>query len=243
MAPEKIRDAFYCESTNTFTEDDLKVSPWNTWKDLGDLKLSPMPKAFDEIENAIYDQVMSRHKVISLGGDHSITYPIVKAFARRYKKINILQIDAHADLYDEYEHNRFSHACSFARIMEEELANRLVQIGLRTLNTHQRDQIRRFDVEAIEMKDWSDDFQFRFDGPVYITIDMDALDPAFAPGVSHYEPGGFSTRQVISVLQKLQGSIVGADIVELNPNRDINEMTAMAAAKFFKEIVSSMVKN
>lgn len=243
MAPEKIRDAFYSNSTNTFSEDALNISPWNTWKDLGDMKLSAMPKAFSEIESKIYDLVMDRKKIVTFGGDHSITYPIVKAFARKYRKLSILHIDAHGDLYDEFEHNRFSHACPFARIMEEELANRLVQIGIRTLNTHQRDQIRRFDVETIEMKDWSDDFTFRFDGPVYLSLDLDALDPACAPGVSHLEPGGFTTRQIVSVIQKLQGNLVGADIVELNPSRDINEMTALAAAKFFKEIISKMTKN
>jgi arginase len=242
LAPEKIRDAFYCDSTNRFTEDNIDVTPWNAVKDAGDLKLSEMPKAFSEIESAVYDHVISRRKVISLGGDHSITYPVIKAFARKYQKLNILHIDAHADLYDEFEHNRYSHACPFARIMEEDLAKRLVQIGIRTLNPHQRDQIRRYDVETIEMKDWSDDYQFRFDGPVYVSIDLDALDPAFAPGVSHYEPGGFSTRQLINVIQKLRGNLIGADIVELNPSRDINGMTAMAAAKLFKELIAKMLR-
>ena len=91
------------------------------------------------------------------------------------------------------------------------------------------------------MKDWKDDTVFKFNGPVYISLDLDALDPAFVPGTSHYEPGGFSTRQVLSVIQNLNANIVGADIVELNPTRDINNVTAMVAAKLFKEILVKMI--
>jgi arginase family enzyme len=125
--------------------------------------------------------------------------------------------------------------------MENQLAKRLVQIGIRTLTPHTREQAKKFSVEVIEMKDWKDSITFNFDGPIYISLDLDALDPAFVPGVSHYEPGGFSTRQVISVIHQLKGNIVGADIVELNPSRDYNDMTAMVAAKLFKEILVKML--
>src|ERR1017187_4286495 len=88
---------------------------------------------------------------LSLGGDHSITYPIVKAFARRYPELTIFHFDAHPDLYDEFEGNRLSHACPFARIMEAGLAKRLVQMGIRTINRHQREQAQRFGVEVVEI--------------------------------------------------------------------------------------------
>ncbi len=78
------------------------------------------------------------------------------------------------------------------------------------------------------------------DGPVYISLDMDVLDPAFAPGVSHHEPGGLSTRQVLGIIQRLKNPVVGADIVEYNPDRDISGITAAAAAKFLKEIAGMM---
>lgn len=82
-----------------------------------------------------------------------------------------------------------------------------------------------------------------FDGPVYISFDMDVLDPAFAPGVSHLEPGGLSVREVISIIHKIEAPIVGADIVEYNPRCDIHNMTARVAAKMFKEIGSKMLLN
>ncbi|MBA4054510.1 MAG: agmatinase, partial [Marivirga sp.] len=114
-------------------------------------------------------------------------------------------------------------------------------IGIRTYNAHQREQVARFGVEVVEMKDWTDEKTFEFNGPLYISLDLDALDPAFVPGVSHHEPGGFSTRQVIKIIQKLNAQIVGADIVELNPTRDINGVTGMVAAKLFKEILAKMI--
>jgi len=241
QAPQQIRNAYNSDSSNYWTENGINLKDNPNWLDAGDLKLSRMPGVFHEIESEVSKHVDSGHRVLSLGGDHSITYPIIKGFARKYPDLNILHIDAHGDLYDDFEGNKFSHACPFARIMEEGLAKRLVQIGIRTYNAHQREQVRRFNVEAIEMKDWNDSTTFTFNGPLYISLDLDALDPAFVPGVSHYEPGGFSTRQVLTVIQNLRADVVGADIVELNPTRDINNVTAMVAAKFFKEILLRMI--
>ena len=82
-----------------------------------------------------------------------------------------------------------------------------------------------------------------FDGPVYLTLDLDVLDPAFAPGINHYEPGGMSVRNVLALIQNLKTGLIGADIVELNPDRDFQEMTARVAAKFMKEILANMLTN
>ena len=241
QAPQKIREAFQSDSANSFSENGIDLQNHSGWKDLGDLKLSAMPEAFAQIENSVSHEVNAGNKVLSFGGDHSITYPIIKGFAGKYPDLEILHIDAHGDLYDSFEGSKFSHACPFARIMEQGLAKRLVQIGIRTFTKHQREQAKKFKVETIEMKDWKDSFQFNFTGPVYISLDLDALDPAFVPGISHYEPGGFTTRQLISVIQNLNSPIVGADIVEYNPNRDIHNMTAMVAAKLYKELLAKLL--
>jgi arginase len=240
-APHFIREAYHSPSSNYCTEEGFDLSKDSRWKDAGDLMLSKMPVAIQEIEMGVGAQLTASNKVLCLGGDHSITYPIIIAFAKKYKALNILHIDAHADLYDDFEGNPYSHASPFARVMEEGLAKRLVQVGIRTLNPHQREQAKRFGVEIIEMKDWYDTHRFSFDGPVYVSLDLDALDPAFAPGVSHHEPGGFSTRQVLSIIQNLNVDWVGADIVELNPTRDVNRMTAMIAGKFYKEILAKLL--
>ncbi len=237
QAPAKIREAFHSDSSNYFTESGVDLNYHSGWKDVGDLTLPSKVDAISSIQSSIDKLLQTYSGIFSLGGDHSITYPVVKAMAKKYGSLNILHLDAHPDLYDNFEGNKFSHACPFARIMEQGLAKRLVQVGIRTMNVHQREQANRFGVEVIEMKDWKPSTRFQFDGPVYLSFDMDTVDPAFAPGVSHHEPGGFSSREVISILQSLNAVVVGADLVEFNPTRDTSGITAMLAAKLFKEIL------
>ena len=117
-----------------------------------------------------------------------------------------------------------------------------MQVGIRTLNPHQREQAARFGVEVIEMKNWQPDTNLHLEGPAYLSIDMDCLDPAFAPGVSHHEPGGFTTRDVISIIQGLNVPVVGADLVEFNPARDPSGITAAVAAKLTKELLAVLLE-
>jgi agmatinase len=197
--------------------------------------------AFAAIEAGLGALIEQEKRPVSLGGDHSITYPIVKAFARRYPELTIFHFDAHPDLYDEFEGNRLSHACPFARIMEERLAKTLVQVGIRTMVRHQREQAQKFGVEVVEMRALPAFEKLKATGPVYITFDMDVLDPAFAPGVSHREPGGMSVREAIAHLHAIEGEIVGADVVEYNPVQDVAGVTATVAAKIVKEILGKMI--
>lgn len=208
---------------------------------MGDVCWPPGTNRFAEIEGAVDRLLASGTRVLALGGDHSITYPVVRAYARHWPELSILQLDAHPDLYDDFEGNRHSHACPFARVMEEGLAKCLLQVGVRTMNPHQREQARRFDVRVIEMRDWHPGASFEFDGPLYLSLDLDVLDPAFAPGVSHHEPGGMTTRDVLTIIQTLRGQLVGADIVEFNPQRDPVGVTAALGAKLVKEIVARLL--
>lgn len=242
LAPSRIREALNSDSTNLCAESHLDLSMESRFLDLGDLELARGDQAAGQIETTIRGLQDRGVRVLALGGDHAVTYPILKGHASRYPGLNILHFDAHPDLYDEFEGNRFSNACPFARIMEEQLAARLVQVGIRTMNAHQRTQAERFGVEVIEMKTWDPEMTFHFSGPVYLSVDMDVLDPAYAPGVSHPEPGGLSTRDLLKIIQDLSAPIVGADIVELNPKQDPLGITAMAAAKILKEIASHMLE-
>ena len=240
-APPVIREMISCESSNPSTELGVDLSDNAGIVDLGDLSWQEDEQAFDLLENQV-DQVLTEgRKPFTLGGDHSITFPIFKAIARHHPSVTILQFDAHPDLYDNFEGNPLSHACPFARIMENGLASHLVQVGIRTLTAHGLEQAKRFNVEIHEMRNWRGPDQLSITGPVYITIDLDGLDPAFAPGVSHHEPGGLSVRQVLDVIHSLNMPIIGADIVEYNPRRDINNMTAMVAAKLYKEVCGKML--
>ncbi|MGZ4814606.1 MAG: arginase family protein, partial [Terriglobales bacterium] len=127
-----------------------------------------------------------------------------------------------------------------ARIMEGGLASRLIQIGIRTLNGHQKEQAARYKVEQYEMSRLPSLEALGLQGPVYISFDMDVLDPAFAPGVSHREPGGMSVRDTIGYLHAVTGDIVGADIVEYNPARDLDQVTSIVGAKILKEIAGKI---
>ena len=270
-APRKIREALACDASNSWTETGVDLGVAGDYEDAGDLSFSsdsegrsdhgenphsaqkqgevghpgtsdtPTPDEFAVIEAGVGTVIDAGKRPVSLGGDHSITYPIVKAVAKKYPELTIFHFDAHPDLYDEFEGNRLSHACPFARIMESGLAKRLVQVGIRTMNRHQREQAERFGVEIIEMRGLPAYEKLKAGGPVYVTFDMDVLDPAFAPGISHREPGGMSVREAIAHLHAIRGEIVGADLVEFNPVQDIGGLTATVAGKLLKEILGKMI--
>lgn len=237
LAPPLIRKAYHNESANYFAENGMEILP-ELWDDKGDYNI----KSYFDIEDITSENLESGSPLITLGGDHSITFPLLKAHHKKYGAVDILHIDAHADLYDNFEGDKYSHACPFARIMENKLANRLVQIGIRTLSKHQAEQADKFGVEIIQMKDFDVKNLPEFKNALYLSLDIDGLDPAFAPGVSHHEPGGLSTREVLRIIQHINVPIIGADIVEYNPTRDINEMTAMVSAKLMKEIAAKMLE-
>lgn len=238
-APLLIRRALFSDHSNMWSESGVDLA--RAFDDAGDLQQDESGDMPERIEAAIGDLLSRDLMPVSLGGDHAVTYPIMRAMAARHERLSILHIDAHPDLYDNFDDNPYSHASPFARIMEAGLVERLVQVGIRTMNGHQREQVARFGVEVIEMKDLRDDLVPRFDTPVYVSIDMDGIDPAFAPGVSHQEPGGLSVRQVVSLIQDLKAPIVGADIVEYNPRFDVGGTTANVCAKLLKEFAGSML--
>ena len=240
-APPLIRRALASSSSNSWTEGlrDLMVDGTLAEGDDLDLSNSDDPRA--EIERAVREIIGRGDRPISLGGDHSVTYPLVRGIRSAHPGLTVVQLDAHGDLYDSFQGDRFSHACPFARIMEERLADRLVQVGIRSLNAHQRGQADRLGVEVIDMRAWVAGTRAVVDGPVYLSIDLDALDPAFAPGVSHWEPGGLTVREVITLIQGVGGQLVGADVVEYNPARDPTGVTAFVAAKLVKELASRML--
>jgi len=239
-APPLIRKALFSPASNTWTESLVDISAPGRLADAGDLILPETDDAIGLIEDAIRRLIQDGGSPLALGGDHAVTYPILRALGPRHPGLTILHIDAHPDLYDELEGRRFSHACPFARIMEEGLAARLVQVGIRAMNGHQHEQARRFGVETIDMPAWADGVRPHVTGPLYVSIDLDGLDPAFAPGVSHREPGGLSVREVIGLVQALPCPLAGADIVEFNPSQDPFGLTAQVAAKLVKELAGQM---
>jgi len=245
-APPLIRAALYSPSSNLWSETGVDIGAAGVLADAGDVGIDESTRGAEV--NALIEQAVARvveggGRPVVLGGDHSISSAIVRAVTRRYDSLTILHFDAHPDLYDAFEGDRWSHASPFARIMEDRLAVRLVQVGIRTMNGHQREQAKRFGVEVIDMPAWTAGQRFEISkrAPLYVSVDCDAFDPAFAPGVSHREPGGLTPRDVIHALQAIRAPIVGADLVEYNPRRDWDGVTGTLCAKLLKEIVGTML--
>lgn len=242
-APPLIRRELFCDAYSNWSETGVNLGAAGTLVDHGDVEFDGGADAWEVIERSVSRALESGDPLICLGGDHAITHPILRAVRKRHSKLTIVHIDAHADIYHAYEGNPRSHASPFARIMEERLADRLIQVGLRTICDEHREQFKRFGVEVIEAKRCGENLRVDVTTPVYISMDIDGLDPAYAPGVSHREPGGLSTRQVINLIQAIEQPIVAADIVEYNPRCDISNLTAVVAAKLVKEIGGMMVKS
>jgi len=245
-APGAIRAQLHSGSGNYTTEDGTDLD--GVIADVGDVAVANNVGSIDDLDaitTAVDTILAAGASPLALGGDHSVTYPILRSVGRKFggpnlDGVTIVHIDAHPDLYDDLDGNPLSHASPFARIMEAGLCRRLVQIGIRTATAHQREQAVRFEVETVEAPAFDSFDPASITGPTYVSIDLDGLDPSCAPGVSHQEPGGLTTRQVLNLIAELPGPIVGADVVELNPTRDVVDMTAMLAGKLTKELAAKM---
>lgn len=241
LGPAAIRRALADEAGNAFSAGGLDIARPEVLADMGDVDLSDPTRDAEAITAAVAGLLARGHPVLSLGGDHAVSFPILRAYAQAHPGLAIVHIDAHPDLYDDFEGDPLSHASPFARIMEAGLASGLVQIGIRASNPHLDAQARRFGVKGFGAEEVQAAIAALPAGPVYLSIDLDGLDPAFAPGVKHYEPGGLTVRELLAVIAAIPGPLVGADIVELCPERDHLDMTAKVAAKLVKEVAARML--
>jgi agmatinase len=240
-APAVIRAALQDAAGNRFASDLTDVLDPDILHDHGDCHLAGDGDDADRITAAATAVLEAGDALLTLGGDHAVTYPVMRAVAARWPGVRIVHVDAHPDLYDDFEGDPLSHASPFARIMEQGLAQRLLQIGIRADTPHLRAQADRFGVRTYPPDDIDTALMAIAalgDGPVYLSFDLDGLDPAFAPGVNHHEPGGLTVREALRIIEALPGRLVGADVVELAPARDVNGTTATVAARLVKEIVA-----
>lgn len=240
--PAAIRAALHSGSGNSSAESSVEVLAH--LDDFGDVTVANEKGSVtdaDLITTFIAEQLATGRQIITMGGDHSITYPILRAFGQVHDDLTVVHIDAHPDLYDDLDGNPLSHASPFARALEDGCMTQLVQLGIRTATPHQRSQAERWSVTMVSARELASFNMSELQGPVYLSIDLDGLDPSVAPGVSHHEPGGLTMREVLDVIDALPGPLVGGDVVELNPSRDLVDMTAMVAAKLVKEVAAAML--
>lgn len=239
LAPSVIRAVLFSEASSSWSISGANIKDVISSYDLADLPGDgAAPRAAIEARTAACLSVGK--KPLALGGDHSVTYPILKAMKAAHGPLNILHIDAHTDLYAHYEGDPYSHASPFARAIEDGCVGALVQAGLRSVTPECRAFGQKHGVVMLGADEIDAIPYDRLAAPLYVSIDLDGLDPAFAPGVSHPEPGGLSTREVLSILKKLKTAPAGADIVELNPEKDVNLLTAHVAARLVKELAAAM---
>lgn len=238
-APALIRAEMFSEQGNPYTELGVDLRAEGLLVDAGDAAITADADV-ERIESFVAARLAEGFKVLSLGGDHFVTYPIMRAYAKAYNALHIVHFDAHPDLYESFQGDRHSHASPFARIMEDGLAASLLQIGIRTMSPPQKRQVEKYGVRVFAPWELTAACAALPSGNVYVSLDLDGLDPAFAPGVSHREPGGLSVRDVLEVVKAIPGTLVGADVVEYNPRQDIGTVTASVAAKFAREFMGRM---
>lgn len=246
LAPRAIRRALDSEAGNVYSERGVLVWRPDVVVDHGDLTVPGRSAArapLDRIEAGVERALRTTPRLLLLGGDHAVTYPVLRAVARRWGRLSLLHFDAHPDLYPEFGGNPYSHACPMARVLEEGLVERLVQVGIRSHSPPQIAVAKRYGVEIHGADDPGRAAKLRFATPLYVSIDVDALDPAYAPGVSHPEPGGLSVRQLLDVLGRVRApAVIGGDVVELNPRCDPTGITAVVAAKLARELLARMLR-
>lgn len=183
-------------------------------------------------------EAINNKKVVVIGGEHTITVGVVKGLIKQYPDMVIVQMDAHTDLRDEYEGKKYSHACVMRRCLEIVGPERIYQLGIRSgekeefeLGRQQCHLSSQLMLDNITMENLQGI-------PVYLTIDLDILDPAYAPGVSVPESCGVSPHELFEAIYSLSGlNIIGFDVVEIVPSHDIGQITSAIAAKIIREAV------
>ena len=238
--PGRIRQAYNGMCFNSTTESGVDLA--HQIADLGDLTSQPSWEATARTYREFGCALFYAGKIpFFAGGDHAVTVPIAEALAALEKPVHVIQFDAHPDLYPEFEGSRFSHACTAARLLEMDHIASVTQIGIRTMNAPQARHAKRYSdrLHFCFARDLRDELpplpHIPSGAPVYLTLDLDAFDPAFAPGVSHPVPGGLAPRQVLNFLQNANWRLAGMDAVEVNPELDVNDQTAILAARLLHE--------
>ena len=202
------------------------------------------------LEGSLHDALSRcRRRGISplvLGGDHAISEACLSGLSSAGERpFTVVHLDAHHDLHEVFDGDPNSHAGVFHRVASRGLCKRLVQVGIRVTSPEERTTLERFGGELLSMAEFSRGARPKLEPEeaFYLSVDLDVLDPAFAPGVSHPEPGGMNSRELIELIQSMPGRLIGADLVELNPERDIHQLSANLAAKLTKELAIRLLRD
>jgi len=232
----------------------LKVNPFAIFRiaDFGDLSVNPLSiqDTFRRIEEQMEPVLGAGARCACIGGDHSISLPLLRATAKKYGPVAVIQFDAHNDLWDEYFGCKLSHGTPFRRAIEEGLIRErnFLQVGLRGqvyskddfdfARKHKVQMITAEEFHAGGMKIVREQLPAFHGKPVYVTLDIDCVDPAFAPGTGTPQVGGFSSAQIVELVRALRGlKLIGCDLVEVSPPYDSGAITSLLAANLLYELL------
>jgi agmatinase len=234
----------------------LKVHPFQRLRvaDCGDVDVVPISieRTYEAVSTRIAEVLAAGARPLCVGGDHSVTLPILRALGQRHGRLGIVHFDAHPDTWDEYFGSKFFHGTPFRRAIEEGLIDpaRMIQVGIRgplygpeDFAFHDERGIEVVRIETVKERGtgWvAERFKRLAGGPVYCSFDIDAVDPAFAPATGTPEVGGLTSYEALALVRALAGiSLVGADVVEVSPPYDgPGQITALLAANLLFELVS-----
>jgi len=228
----------------------LDVYPFDTLNvcDMGDINV--IPGYIEDTMRIIEEEILKLNAIPFIaGGDHSITLPVLRAMYKKYGKINLVHLDSHYDFWDSYWGKKYTHGTWLRRALGEGLLNEVVQMGIRG-SLYSRDDVedsKRLGVKSFTIRE----LKYRLKevlkelptGKTYVSIDIDVVDPAFAPGTGTPEVGGLTSFEILEIVRSFDFDIVGFDVVEVSPPYDVSEITSMLAANIIYEGLSVLAKN
>jgi len=225
---------FFSENLETYSPSLNRDLEDINFRDLGNVDI---PADSEGMVGAVESFMENVEIPVMIGGEHSVTYPVVKSLFNRYGKLTVVQFDAHADLRDEYSGTRYSHACVMRRVLE--LGCDLIQVGIRSGTKEEFELMKNSPQITYLPALWKlPEILEVVKTPIYITIDIDFFDPAYAPGTGTPEPCGFSPVEFFETIYKLPPvEIVGFDVVEISPPYDPSGITQMLGAKIIRELI------
>jgi agmatinase len=238
-APRAVRSASESiETYSPFLDLDLEDLPF---ADLGDIHFpsEPMASRLERIRNQAREVIRQGGFPLCIGGEHTITLPAVQAVGELFPDVMIIHVDAHADLRTDYEGNLINHATVMRRVGEAVGPERLVQLGIRSGTREEFSWMK----ENGTLFQWGPSAQKALSArigarPVYLTVDLDVMDPACVPGTGNPEPGGWFFQDMERLIHAMRGmNLVAADVVELNPSLDLSGASTITAARIVRELL------
>jgi len=238
FAPENIRIASYgLESFSPLQNKDLDNVKFYDAGEI-DFQLGNREDTLQKIEQAAEETLFYNKKWLGIGGEHLVTYPAIKAYIKKFPDLCVIHFDAHADLREQYLNEKFSHACVMNLVSGIIKPENLIQIGIRSGTKEEFDRIKKNNTLVKTHEELENRLKTLNNKPVYLSIDLDVLDPSIMSGTGTPEPGGMTYTELIQWLMRIKNmSIVGADVVELSPHYDISGISTIVAAKVIREVL------